>query len=316
MRFLVTGGAGFIGSHVTDTLVAEGHTVAVVDDMSTGRPANLAPALSSGRVELLEASVDSPKAHRWVTDFAPDVLMLLGAQPSVKISMTNPLLDARTNVMGLITMLDAAVAAGSRKVVFASSGGTIYGNVPPDTLPVPESYEGRPDSFYGITKKAAIDYLRVYGQQHGLEWVALALGNVFGPRQDPMGEAGVVAIFLERLRQALPCVINGSGDTTRDFVHVRDVARAFVRAAERGSGLINIGTGRETSVREVHAALAGYFPAAEPARHGPPLPGEVARISLDSARAREQLGWQAAMSFEDGVEDLVRHVGDKDGARW
>jgi len=300
LRIVVTGGAGFIGSHVADALIEEGHAVTVIDDLSTGHVANLAGALRH-HAELVEADITSPHAQRVVAAVRPEVVMLLAAQPSVKVSMRDPILDAHVNVSGLLSMLSTAAEAGSRKIIFATSGGTIYGDVNPVDLPVLESHGGQPNSFYGLTKKLGVDYLRLYYERHGLETVSLALGNVYGDRQDPLGEAGVVAIFLDRLRWRRPCVINGSGETTRDFVHVDDVADAFVRAIGRGAGLINIGTGRETSVATVYETLAGHFPEAGPPVHGPELDGEVARVSLDWSRARTRLGWAPTIDFEKGV---------------
>ncbi|MFD5446006.1 NAD-dependent epimerase/dehydratase family protein [Streptomyces tendae] len=305
--FLVTGGAGFIGSHIVDRLVAEGHFVTVIDDLSTGHRGNLEAAHERG-VELHERSILDPEAAKIVQRVRPDAMLLLAAQMSVKVSMRDPLLDARTNVEGLVRMLEAARAAGTRKVVFASSGGTIYRAARSGEGPALETRERVPTSFYGLTKSVAIDYLRLYGQQHGLDYVALALGNVYGPRQDPGGEAGVVAIFARRMVRADTCVINGDGRTTRDFVYVADVADAFVRAAERGSGLINIGSGHETSVLDVHAALSRAVGFGQAPIHADELPGEVRHVCLDTTRAATELGWRARTGLDEGIQDVVAWI--------
>jgi UDP-glucose 4-epimerase len=314
MKVVVTGGAGFIGSHVTDVLLGDGHEVLVVDDLSTGRLGNLDAAAGNGLTDVVEADAAGPEARRAMAAFKPEAVLLLAAQSSVKVSMRDPVRDARDNVLGLVTVLEAACDLGVGKVVFATSGGTIYGQVREEELPIVESDRGRPDSFYGLTKRAGVEYLRLYHEHRGLDNVALALGNVYGPRQDPDGEAGVVAIFLDRLARGLPCVVNGDGATTRDYVHVHDVARAFVAAMERGTGLVNIGTGRETSTNDVYGALSRHFPQAGPAEHGPALPGEIRRVSLDAGRAREVLGWRARVDFQDGVDVLVRTSLDAEGA--
>jgi UDP-glucose 4-epimerase len=307
MKVLVTGGAGFIGSHVTDVLLGDGHQVMVIDDLSTGRIGNLDAAAGNGLSDFVEADVAGPEARRAMEAFKPEAVLLLAAQSSVKVSMSDPVRDARDNILGLAVVLEAACDLCVGKVVFATSGGTIYGEVSEDELPIAESDRGTPDSFYGLTKRAGVDYLRLYREHRGLDYVALALGNVYGPRQDPNGEAGVVAIFLDRLRRGLPCIVNGDGATTRDYVHVHDVARAFVAAMGRGSGLVNIGTAKQTSTLEVFAALARHFPKSGQAEHGPALPGEIRRVSLDPRLAREVLGWSARIDFQGGVDALVRN---------
>ncbi|MGW7541099.1 NAD-dependent epimerase/dehydratase family protein [Streptomyces sp. NPDC054770] len=306
---MVTGGAGFIGSHLTDALLAEGHRVDVIDDLSTGNAANLQDASGQPGFAFHRCDLGSAEAAGLMQDVRPDALLMLGAQMSVKVSMRDPLLDARVNVLGQLNLLEAAVEAGTRRVVFATSGGTIYGNVAPEALPVPETAHGDPDSFYGLTKRLAVDYLRLYRDHRGLESVALALGNVYGPRQDPRGEAGVVAIFANRIRQGEECVVNGDGSVTRDFVYISDVVAAFLAALERGSGLVNVGTGVETSVLDVHRELARHTPSAPRPRFGPPLPGEIARIALDSTLALRELGWRAQVSFQEGVERLLAATG-------
>lgn len=305
MRALVTGAAGFIGSHLTDALLQSGAEVLAMDDLSTGRLENLAWAGTQRNFDLVHLDIATAEAARVVRAARVTHVFLLGAQMSVKTSMKDPVLDARTNAVGIATMLSAAADAGARKAVFASSGGTIYGAVPADRLPIRESEYGKPASFYGLTKRLGTDYVRLFAEHRGLPGVALALGNVYGPRQDPAGEAGVIAIFLERMIAGVACRINGTGTTTRDFVHVDDVVQAFVAAAERGSGTINIGTGVETSVNDVYSTLAGHFPDALDPEHAPALSGEVPRVSLSNEAAKRELGWSPTVVFADGIEALV-----------
>lgn len=303
MRVLVTGGAGFIGSHVVDALLESGHVVRVVDDFSTGHTANLRRARELGLEpdHVVHADVAGQCARDIVHQFRPDGIVLLAAQMSVKVSMRAPLADAQTNLLGLVSMLEAAREAGLPKIVFASSGGTIYGEPDPTDLPVTEDHPRRPTSFYGLTKSVAVDYLRLYRDHFGVPSTALALGNVYGPRQDPGGEAGVVTIFAGRLRRGLPCIINGDGSTTRDYVHVSDVSRAVLRALNRGDGLINIGTGIETSVSRIYELMSAVIPATVDVVYGPGLPGEVRRVALSVRNASTTLGWEPTVQLEDGL---------------
>ncbi len=238
MKALVTGGAGFIGSTLVDRLLAEGHAVDVVDNLSTGSLANLAEARRSrvGHLIFHQLDVRSPDLAELINKCRPEVIFHLAAQADVRVSVADPLFDADINVMGSLRVIEGARASGARKVVFASSGGTIYGSPDPSDLPVKESYPQRPLSPYGVSKKVVGDYLAAYRELHNLEFTALALANVYGPRQDPHGEAGVVAIFAGRLLSGQPCTVFGDGTQTRDFVFVDDVVDAFARAAERGAG--------------------------------------------------------------------------------
>ena len=259
MRALVTGGAGFIGSALVDRLLAEGHEVDVVDDLSTGSLSNLAEARKAGgkalRIHQLDIRV--PELVELVALRRPEVVFHLAAQASVPASVARPIFDAEVNVLGTLNVLEGARSAGSDRVVFAASGGTLYGDPDVSKQPIPETMAHRPLSPYGVSKKAGIDYMVAYRALHGSEFTALALSNVYGPRQDPDGEAGVVAIFTSKLLAGETCVINGDGGHTRDYVYVDDVVDAFARAAKRGGGLVlNIGTGVETSNAELYAFAA------------------------------------------------------------
>ena len=313
MRALVTGGAGFIGSTLVDRLLAEGHEVDVVDDLSSGSMSNLSSARSSGdhrfqfnRMDIRDASLIELIERR-----QPEVIFHLAAQIDVRLSVADPVHDAMINVIGSLNVLEGARKAGTRKVVFASSGGTIYGAVADDDLPANESHPQRPLSPYGITKKVVGDYLFAYRELHQLEFTALALANVYGPRQDPHGEAGVVAIFAGRLLADEPCTIFGDGAQTRDYVFVDDVVDAFVRSADKGNGLIiNIGTGVETSVNDLYATMARVAGVDRAATMAEARPGELARSSLDASRAGMQLGWTPWTDLAAGstaVLEYFRH---------
>jgi UDP-glucose 4-epimerase len=307
VRALVTGGAGFIGSTLVDRLLAEGHAVDVVDDLSTGSLANLAEARATQGYELTFHRLDirEPALIELVAHRRPEVVFHLAAQADVRVSVERPTFDAEVNIIGTLNVLEGARAAGARKVVFAASGGTLYGE--PAKLPVPESHPQRPLSPYGVSKKAACDYLAAYRELHGIEFTALALANVYGPRQDPHGEAGVVAIFAGRLLAGEPCTIFGDGTQTRDFVYVDDVVDAFARAAHKGSGLLmNIGTGVETSVNELYLTMAEAAGIDAPAAYAAPRPGELARSSLDPSRASIHLGWKPWTTTEAGAAEVLQ----------
>jgi UDP-glucose 4-epimerase len=295
MRALVTGGAGFIGSTLVDRLLAEGHAVDVVDDLSSGTLANLAAARSDPDHDFQFHRLDirDPSVADLIERRRPEVVFHLAAQIDVRVSVADPVLDAMINVIGSLNVLEGARRAGTRKVVFASSGGTIYGAPGGADLPVRESHPQVPISPYGVAKKAVGDYLAAYRELHQLEYTALALANVYGPRQDPHGEAGVVAIFAGRLLAGEDCTIYGDGEQTRDYVYVDDVVDAFVRASEKGGGLvINVGTGVETSVNDLYATMARVAGVDRAAVLAPAREGEVPRSALDAGRAAMQLGWK------------------------
>jgi UDP-glucose 4-epimerase len=310
VKALVTGGAGFIGSTLVDRLLAEGHSVDVVDNLSTGKLANLSEARADRTNELKVHQVDirDGDVAELIAKRQPEVIFHLAAQVDVRVSVADPALDAAINVVGSINVLEGARRAGTRKVVFASSGGTIYGEPDPSELPVKESHPQQPLSPYGVAKRVVTDYLNAYRELYALEYTSLALANVYGPRQDPHGEAGVVAIFAGRLLSGEPCTIYGDGKQTRDFVYVDDVVDAFVRAAERGSGLLcNIGTGQETSVNELYTAMAEAAGVQAEAVRGAARTGELARSALDPGRAKIHLGWEPWTDLRTGVTEVLRY---------
>jgi UDP-glucose 4-epimerase len=305
-RALVTGGAGFIGSTLVDRLLAEGHTVDVVDNLSKGSLGNLAEARSvgTGRFNFHQLDVRSADLVDLMSRRKPEVVFHLAAQADVRVSVADPVLDADINILGSLRALEGARQSGARKVVFASSGGTIYGDA--ERLPIKESQAQKPLSPYGVAKKTVGDYLHVYRELYGLEYTALALANVYGPRQDLHGEAGVVAIFSGRLLGGEPCMIFGDGKQTRDFVFVDDVVDAFSRAGDRGSGLLcNVGTGVETSVNELYAAMARNAGVKVAATYLPARAGELQRSSLDPSRAGMHLGWKSWTTIDKGTAAVL-----------
>ena len=304
MKALVTGGAGFIGSTVVDALRAHGHDVYVVDDFSQGKLTNLDDARRERGVTFHRYDIGSEAVGDLLQQVRPEVVFHLAAQASVPASVADPVADAQTNIIGMLRVLDACVAADVRKVVFAASGGTIYGVQ--EDLPVKETAIGRPVSPYGITKRAAEDYLRFYKEEFKLDFTSLALANVYGPRQDPHGESGVVAIFATKLLNNEPPRIDGSGDQTRDYVFVEDVAHAFVLGAEKGSGeTINIATSVETSVNELYEMMANITSFAGEPVHGPARQGDVFRSSLDRTKAEDVLGWKPWTPLSEGLRKTI-----------
>jgi UDP-glucose 4-epimerase len=288
MRALVTGGAGFIGSHVVDALLARGDAVSVVDDLSSGRRENVPDGVPLHVADIAEIA-DVMQGER------PEVVFHLAAQVDVRKSVADPAHDARVNVAATASVLEAARAAGARRVLLASTGGALYGESAP--LPTPEDAPLEPFSPYGASKAAAETYLALYTRLHGLSTMALRFGNVYGPRQDPHGEAGVIAIFAGAAVEGRPVTIFGDGSQTRDYVYVGDVVSGFVAAGGSDAiGPVNIGTGVETSVLELADAV-GVEPRFAPARKG-----EVARSCLDVSRAADVLGWRAEVSLAEGLE--------------
>lgn len=305
MRTLVTGGAGFIGSHLVDRLVADRHEVLVVDDLSTGRKENLDQALMSTGCRLVELDITSHELPALAEQFGPDVVLHLAAQMDVRKSVVDPLHDTRTNVLGTVNVLTAAARAGVRKVVFASSGGTVYGE--PETIPVGEDAPLRPASPYGAAKVAGESYVAAFGRLHGFAWTSLRLGNVYGPRQDPHGEAGVVAIFGSAMREGRQTLIFGDGSSSRDYIYVDDVVEAFVQCLDgrTDGGVFNVGTGKATTVRELHAVMAQVCGAVDAPELREPRLGELQHIALDSARLTSCTTWSPLTALNPGLETTV-----------
>jgi UDP-glucose 4-epimerase len=301
MRTLVTGGAGFIGSHVVDALVERGDEVTVLDDVSTGRRDNLEQALANG-AELVDGDIRDAGAVAELCDRArPEAIFHLAAQIDVRRSVADPALDARVNVEGTVNVLRAAHASGVPRVVNTSSGGAIYGEA--QTIPAPEDHPVAPEAPYGLSKFCAENYCELFSRLHGLSTVSLRYGNVYGPRQDPLGEAGVIAIFCGKLLAGERPTIFGDGRQTRDYVYVGDVVAANLLAAESDAGgPFNVGVGVEVSVLDLVEGLRSHAADGFDPEHAPNRPGEVQRIALDCSRAREELGWEAGVRLEDGLE--------------
>ena len=302
MRTLVTGGAGFIGSHVVDALQARGDEVVVLDDLSSGSRENLERAFDGGAV-LIEGSITDPAAVAEAFGRGrPELVCHLAAQIDVRRSVSDPLYDLDLNVGGTIALLERAREDAVGRFVFASTGGAIYGEGAGRELPLTESAECRPDAQYGQSKHCAEGYLGLYRRLYGLGAVALRLGNVYGPRQDPYGEAGVVAIFCRALADGARPRVYGDGEQTRDYVFVSDVAAAFVAASELGGdGPYNIGTGNETSVLELGRRIAAVSGSEFDPELAPERLGEVQRISIDPARAAEELSWSPGHELDAGL---------------
>jgi UDP-glucose 4-epimerase len=316
VRVLVTGAAGFIGSHLVDRLLDDGEEVLGVDNLSSGTLANLADARRSrtGKFTFQRVDVTSNALGELVRRQKPEVVFHLAAQVDVRKSVNDPLHDATVNVLGTLNVLQTASQVGARKVVFTSSGGCIYGEPDPSRLPVTEDQvflpESLPESPYGVSKKIALDYLRYYKVVQGLDYTALALANVYGPRQEPASEVGlegqVVAIFARKMLGGRPCTIYGDGTQTRDFAYVDDVVSAFVAARDRGSGeLVNVGSGRETSVNELYAKLAQLTGTRFEPVYAAARPGELQRIVVDPSKAGRVLGWSPQTDLDDGLKQTV-----------
>ena len=301
MKVLVTGGAGFVGSHVVDALLDAGHAPVVVDNLSTGLRENFPDGIPLHVVDLRDAGFGE-----LVTAEQPDAICHFAAQIDVRRSVQEVAVDAEVNIVGTIQVLEAARVLGVQRLVFASTGGALYGET--EVIPSPEHTTVAPLAPYGTSKRCAELYLELYQRLYDLPSCALRFANIYGPRQDPAGEAGVVAIFISRICNGQPPTIYGDGLQTRDFVYAGDAARATVLALERDvTGTFNIGTGRETTVNALYeriAALMGYH---EPAVHAPARPGEARRSCLDARRAGEQLGWTPAVSLDDGLIRTIEH---------
>lgn len=300
MRVLLTGGAGFIGSHINDRLLARGHEVAIVDDLSTGKRENIPK-----ETQLYVRDIRSGCAEVF-QEFQPQALCHQAAQMDVRRSVREPDFDADVNVLGTIRLLQNCVRYGVERVVFASTGGAVYGEQ--REFPAPEDHLQCPVSPYGVSKLAGERYLHFYGVQYGISYSALRYANVYGPRQDPHGEAGVVAIFSGNLAAGRASKINGSGEQTRDYVYAGDVARANVLAleGEAPNGAYNIGTGIETSVNELYDQMCLLSGRKLPSERGPQLPGEQARSSVDPSKAARFLSWTPEVELSTGLKETLR----------
>jgi UDP-glucose 4-epimerase len=311
LRVLVTGGAGFIGSHVAEAYLAAGHEVWIVDDLSSGRTSNL-----PSRAEFVEMDIRDHEVRNLFRDVRFDLVNHHAAQIDVRVSVADPAKDASINLMGLLNLTEAAVEVGTRRMVFVSSGGVVYGE--PEQVPTPEGAPKLPLSPYGVTKLGGEFYLNYYRKIRGLEYVALRYSNVFGPRQDPHGEAGVVAIFCNRLLAGTPLTIFGDGEQTRDYVYVKDVVAANMLASEvemgEGEGLdsraFNVGTGVGTSVLRLAEVLEGIAGAAPTRNHEAARPGELRHSTLDASLIRSR-GWAPAFTLEQGLRQTYEYIANQ-----
>jgi UDP-glucose 4-epimerase len=301
LKVLVTGGAGFIGSHVADRLLADGHEVVILDDLSTGHVEHLQP-----NARFYQMDLHSPWIDELFRIERPEAVVHQAAQASVRRSVEDPVFDAGVNVLGTAALLQASVHHGVRRFLFASTGGALYGDA--DVIPTPEDYPTLPVSPYGASKLAAEVYLRTFHAMHGLSYAALRYANVYGPRQDPHGEAGVVAIFTRRLLSGEKARINGDGKQTRDFVYVGDVAEANARVlASDAVGSFNVGTGIETDITTIFQVLKRLTGSNQPEEHGPPLPGEQRRSVVDARKIEKLLGWKPKTALDAGLDATVRY---------
>lgn len=299
MKILVTGGAGFIASHVVEAYLAEGHEVHVIDNLSTGRRSNVPRG-----AKLHEIDIHSRETDALFAALRPEVVNHHAAQASVKVSNGDPVLDLEQNGGGTAKIASLCVQHGVRKLIYSSTGGALYGD--PDFVPVPETHPIRPLSPYGTSKRVGELYIELFARTGGLEYTILRYANAYGPRQDPNGEAGVVAIFTGLMLEGRQCTIDGDGEQQKDYVYVGDIARANVLALSRGAGqAINIGTGKGTSVNRIFAALKAATGTNQEPRFGPPRPGDVRNIWLDSGLAGRELGWRHEVELEDGIARTV-----------
>jgi UDP-glucose 4-epimerase len=298
-RILVTGGAGFIASHVADQLVAAGHDVAVVDNLSIGKR-EYVPAAA----QFYPYDIRSPETVALIRRWRPQVIVHHAAQMSVQVSVSDPILDAQENILGSLNLFQAAAQARVEKIIFASTGGAIYGDEAP--LPAREDDRPRPEAPYGIAKLAVEHYMHFYQREHGIIPIALRYANVYGPRQNGQGEAGVVAIFIEKFLAAQQPRINGDGLQTRDFIFVGDIVAANLLALTyHQAGTFNIGTGKETNILTIYLQLQELMGSPLGPVHGPAKPGEQRRSALDSTLAQSQLGWQPKVSLPEGLARTV-----------
>jgi UDP-glucose 4-epimerase len=299
MKILVTGGAGFIASHVVDLYVENGYDVAVLDNLSTGKK-----EFVNQKAKFFQADIcDEDKVGRILKTFKPDVVNHHAAHIQVGYSVENPQFDAKNNILGLLNIMQAANDVGVKKVIMASTGGAMYGN---KQTPFTETMQEEPLSPYGVSKRGGELYLNYYHEQYGIPYIALRYSNVYGPRQNPHGESGVIAIFSEMIAEGKQPVIHGDGTHTRDYVYVSDVAQANLSALKTNFvGPINIGSGREIATNQVFQQVVAEFGVDLEEKHGPARPGEQVTSSLNCKRAKEVLGWEPSVKFEEGVKKVV-----------
>jgi UDP-glucose 4-epimerase len=299
MKIAVTGGAGFIGSHISDALIAQGHEVHIIDDLSGGFRHNLNPKAVFHHTDIRDESIPALfEKERF------EVLYHLAAQMDVRKSVADPQFDAKVNVLGFLNLLEAGRKNGLTRVILSSTGGAIYGE--PDYTPQDENHTERPMSPYGITKLVSEHYLRFYNLVYDLQWISLRYANVYGPRQNAHGEAGVVAIFTERMLRGQNCFINGDGLQTRDYVHVADVVQANLLALKHTSnGIFNVGTGIETNVVELFRHLKKFTGSDTPETHAAGKPGEQLRSVVGTAKIEKEMGWKRKYSIEEGLRETV-----------
>lgn len=307
-KVLVTGGAGFIGSHLVDALVARGSEVLVIDDFSTGREQNLISAKSTGKVSVEKIDLCDPRLEGLVIGFCPDVAFHLAAQMNVRKSVADPKFDARCNVEGTVAVLEACRKANCKKIIFSSTGGAIYGEQ--ESFPADEQHISAPKSPYGQSKKAAELYLDFYAREHGMQSISMRFANVYGPRQSPKGEAGVVAIFCERLNAGQSLTVYGTGEQTRDFVHVSDVVNACLLAEKipykASFDVFNVGLAIESSVNDIVKAMKSFWKKSDVVvEYAAALPGEQMRSVINSAKLRTQLGWNPKYNLSDGLQSTL-----------
>ncbi len=309
VKIIVTGGAGFIGSHVVDAYVEAGHQVIVVDNLHSGKRSNVHPA-----ARLVEMDINDPALADLFCTERPDVVNHHAANPSVSLSVRKPIFDATQNILGTLNVLEAARRSGVGKFIYISSGGAMYGN--PRSLPTDEEHPARPVSPYALSKHTGERYVRLYGREHGLPWTSLRYANVYGPRQDPFGEAGVVSVFCRNLLEGTPPEIHWDGEQTRDFVYVGDCARANLLALTGGEGrAYNVGTGIGTSINTLFAVLLEVTGKQVEPRRGPRRPGDTRHSYLDCRRIERELGWRAEVSLREGLRRTWQYFLENNAGR-
>lgn len=309
MKLLITGGAGFIGSHIQDKLLERGHEVAILDNLRSGKKENIQP-----QSKFYEVDVTDKKAlEEAIMDYKPDAIFHLAAQNEVPYSMDHPYEDATMNILGMMNLCEAAIAAGVKKIIYSNTGGAYYGDVEEKDLPVDEDYIIQtPTSFYGVSKATAELYLKLYAHLHGLQYVSLRYSNVYGPRQDGNKEAGVVAIFTSKMISGELPTINGTGDITRDYVYVADVAEANFKALQYDrNDYFNIATATRTSVQEVYDTIAEELDIETPPNYGPDRVGDAKHNSLSRGKAEVKLNWTPQYDFKTGVKETVAYYKSK-----